>query len=239
MIELTTLEHTQIIFLIINVISSHILSLYMIHRSRTKQVKELLYVGSSFLSSAVFNYYPFLLSYILILFIGNPINILVIYIMFPISFIWIILWVMAYTKLLHQKKRKTILAIVGAFVLVFQVHYWTILILSPNSIGELVRGYYMSWAGFISIYLLGSMVILMISGFDFSYHAIKTGDTKTKSKGKLIMVALIFTLLGVLFESIFTLHGYLFIIPRTLHIISGFFFYFGFVLPKFLQKRLL
>ncbi|MBD3215948.1 MAG: hypothetical protein GF311_25275 [Candidatus Lokiarchaeota archaeon] len=237
MIELTALEHAQIIFLIVNVVTTHIISLYMIFKYKAKKVKELLYVGSAFLSSAIFNYYPFIISYILILFTKNPISEAVVKISFPISFLWIILWIVAYTKLVHQDKRKIILGLAIGFVLIFQIHYWTVFALSPESIGDLVRGYYMNWASFIGLYLLGTMIILLISGFDFSYRAIISEDKLTRLKGKLIATALIFTFLGVLFESIIILHGYWFIIPRSLHILSGIFMYLGFVLPKSIRTK--
>ncbi|MBD3195188.1 MAG: hypothetical protein GF317_09045 [Candidatus Lokiarchaeota archaeon] len=239
MIELTTLEHAQIIFLIVNVATTHVFSLYMIQKYMKKKVNELLYLGSAFLSSAILNYYPFIISYILILLTQNPLDGIIVKVTFPISFVWIILWIVAYTKLVHQDKRKIILILVSVFVGVFEINYWIIFAISPDIIGNLVRGYYMNWASFIGLYLLGSMIILLISGFDFSYRAINSSDKLTKLKGKLIAIALTFTFFGVFFESIIILHGYWFIVPKTLHILSGLFMYLGFVLPKSIRAKFL
>lgn len=236
MADLVLIEHIQVIFLIINIISNHALSIILIYKYLKSNVNELLFIALALLFTAVFNYYTFIVSYISILLTTNPIDTIYVLTFFPFSFFWIIFWAIAYTKLVRRNHRREIILLITIFVLIFEIHYFIVFFNDPLSIGTFVRGIYMDWSIFISIYLFISMLILFITTFDFAYRAMKIGNEVIILKAKIILTAVGFTFIAVLFESIFTLHGFLFIIPRTLHILSGALMYIGFVLPKSVRR---
>ncbi|MBD3215947.1 MAG: hypothetical protein GF311_25270 [Candidatus Lokiarchaeota archaeon] len=239
MIELDPVEHIQVLFLFINIVSNHALSFVLIYKYFKSNINDLLFIALALLSTAIFNYYTFIASYISILFTKTAIDTIYVLIFFPFSFLWILFWALAYTKLVQRKHRKIIILLITSFIAIFEIHYFTVFITDPYSIGEFKRGIYMDWSNFVSIYLLISMIILVITTFDFGYKAINMGDKLINFKAKFILSAVFFTFIAVLFESIFTLHGFLFIIPRTLHICSGILMYVGFVLPKSIRNWLI
>ncbi|TFG28253.1 MAG: hypothetical protein EU532_05670 [Promethearchaeota archaeon] len=239
MIELTFIEHLQIIFLIINIASNHALAIVMIYKFYKYRVKELLLIGITLLTTAIFHYYVFIISYILILYTGEPINVFYVYITFPIASLWIVVWIIAYSYLTHPSRTKLFSAFIICYLSIFETYYIYILLTRPSNLGELMRGHYMNWAPFISLYLLITMILLVITGIDFSIKAMLSDSQELQLKGKVILLAIIVTFFAVLFESIIQLQGLLFIIPRTLHIFSGILLYIGFVLPKGIKNRLI
>ncbi|MBD3195187.1 MAG: hypothetical protein GF317_09040 [Candidatus Lokiarchaeota archaeon] len=239
MVELLLIEHIQVYFLIINIVANHALSIILLFKYFKSKVNELLFIALALLSTAIFNYYTFIFSYVSILVTSNPINTIYVLIFFPFSFLWLIFWTLAYTKLVQRNNRKIIIILISLFVLIFEAHYLIVFLMDPQSIGVFVRGIYMDWSEFVSFYLFISMIILLITTVDFTIKAISMGNKVIILKAKFILAAIAFTFIAVLFESIFTLQGPLFIIPRTLHIGSGILMYIGFVLPKSIRKWLI
>jgi len=150
----------------------------------------------------------------------------------------VVLWLLAFTEFLYTEKRKLILLIFTIIGVTFEVLFLVILFLNPDLIGELniVDANYKS---FIMIFLIFFLLIVVVTGFLFANLSLKSKDPEVKLKGKLLVIAYITFSVGALLDSSIPLNEVLIIITRLVLITSAFFWYAGFILPKWLKKFLL
>jgi hypothetical protein len=89
------------------------------------------------------------------------------------------------------------------------------------------------------IFLIIFLLIVVVTGFLFANLSLKSKDPEVKLKGKLLVIAYITFAVGALLDSSLPLNEVLIIITRLILILSSFFWYGGFLLPKWLKKYLL
>lgn len=148
------------------------------------------------------------------------------------------LWLLAFTEFLYTEKRKLILSIFSIIGLIFEVLFLIILFLNPDFIGELSI-VDVNYKSFIMIFLIFFLLIIVVTGFLFANLSLKSEDPEVKLKGKLLVIAYITFSVGALLDSSIPLNEALIIITRLILIVSAFFWYAGFLLPKWLKKYLL
>lgn len=148
------------------------------------------------------------------------------------------LWLLAFTEFLYTEKRKLILSIFAIIGLIFEVLFLIILFLNPDFIGEL-NIVDVNYKSFIMIFLIFFLLIIVVTGFLFANLSLKSEDPEVKLKGKLLVIAYITFSVGALLDSSIPLNEALIIITRLILIVSAFFWYAGFLLPKWLKKYLL
>lgn len=148
------------------------------------------------------------------------------------------LWLLAFTEFLYTEKRKLILSIFAIIGLIFEVLFFIILFLNPDFIGEL-NIVDVNYKSFIMIFLIFFLLIIVVTGFLFANLSLKSEDPEVKLKGKLLVIAYITFSVGALLDSSIPLNEALIIITRLILIVSAFFWYAGFLLPKWLKKYLL
>lgn len=151
----------------------------------------------------------------------------------------IALWLVAFTEFLYTEKRKLILLIFGIYGLIFEVLFLIFLFLDPSLIGELNTPVDVNYKSFILVFLLSFILIVVISGFLFANLSLKSKDPEVKLKGKFLIIAYATFLCGTILDSAIPLNEITIIITRLLLISSAFFWYGGFLLPKWMKKRLL
>lgn len=148
------------------------------------------------------------------------------------------LWLLAFTEFLYTEKRKLILSIFAIIGLIFEVLFLIILFLNPDFIGEL-NIVDVNYKSFIMIFLIFFLLIIVVTGLLFANLSLKSEDPEVKLKGKLLVIAYITFSVGALLDSSIPLNEALIIITRLILIVSAFFWYAGFLLPKWLKKYLL
>ena len=148
------------------------------------------------------------------------------------------LWLLAFTEFLYTEKRKLILSIFAIIGVIFEVLFLIILFLNPDFIGEL-NIVDVNYKSFIMIFLIFFLLIIVVTGFLFANLSLKSEDPEVKLKGKLLVIAYITFSVGALLDSSIPLNEALIIITRLILIVSAFFWYAGFLLPKWLKKYLL
>jgi len=148
------------------------------------------------------------------------------------------LWLLAFTEFLYTEKRKLILSIFAIIGVIFEVLFLIILFLNPDFIGEL-NIVDVNYKSFIMIFLIFFLLIIVVTGLLFANLSLKSEDPEVKLKGKLLVIAYITFSVGALLDSSIPLNEALIIITRLILIVSAFFWYAGFLLPKWLKKYLL
>ena len=151
----------------------------------------------------------------------------------------IALWLLAFTEFLYTEKRKLILIIFGIYSLIFEILFFILLFLNPNQIGNYYPPVDVSYKSFIMIYLISFLLIVVVSGFLFARLSLKSDDPEVKLKGKLLIGAYITFLIGAILDTSISLNEFTIIITRLILIMSAFFWYAGFILPRWIKKFLL
>lgn len=149
------------------------------------------------------------------------------------------LWLLALTEFLYTEKRKLILSVFTIVGIIFEVLFLTFLFLNADFIGELNGAVDVNYKSFIMIFLIIFLLIVVVTGFLFANLSLKSQDPEVKLKGRLLVIAYITFAIGALLDSSLPLNEALIIITRLILILSSFFWYGGFLLPKWLKKYLL
>ena len=84
------------------------------------------------------------------------------------------------------------------------------------------------------IYLTVNLILFVTIGFLFAIKSLKMDDKRVKLRGKFLLLAFILFLFGAILELIITFPQ-----NRIILIISGILYYFGFIMPDKMVKRLI
>jgi len=146
-------------------------------------------------------------------------------------------WIMAITHLtnIELRKRKIIQILSGIICIIVQIVYISIIFTNWRLLGYLIAPSQVVYTLFSEIYLGSILILFEILGIWLVKQSVKSTEEKNRLKGKLLFVSFILFLLGCILE-IFFKQITILIIARILVLISAFFFYFGFILPKWMKK---
>lgn len=153
------------------------------------------------------------------------------------------LWLVAFTEFLYTEKRKLILLIFVIYGSIFEIIFFILLLIDPNLIGNLNPPVDVSFKSFIMVYLLSFLLIFVISGLLFARLSLKSEDPEVRFKGKMLVGAYIAFLIGSVLDSVLDssvpISGFIIIFTRLILILSAFFWYAGFFLPRWIKKLFL
>ncbi len=236
---LTTLDIINGTFSIVFVAISLLVGLIILSRYFKYKEKVYFFVGATwiFISEP---WWPSSLSFLIALNngIGLPqqIYFLIGNVFIPLA---IVFWLMAFTEFLYTEKRKLILIVFIIYSLIFEVIFFVLLFLNPNLIGNLNPPLDARYESFIMIYLISFLMIVVISGLLFARLSLKSEDRQVKLKGKILIGAYITFLIGAILDLSIPLNDITIIITRLILILSAFFWYAGFIFPRWIKKILL
>ncbi len=158
----------------------------------------------------------------------------------------IIAWLDVYLSNIRPDSKKKILLFYAFFSIAFEIYLVYFLFLAPNAPIETVLGIFdnknnptdIDYKGFVMIYLSVSILTSVLTGIHFSIISLKVEQTDVKIKGKFLLVA--FSLFGVaaIFDAIVEMDAFVLVAVRLILMCTTFFFYVGFVLPKWVKKLL-
>jgi hypothetical protein len=146
-------------------------------------------------------------------------------------------WIMTITDLtnIEKRKRKIIHIFSGIICLIIQIIYISIIFTDTRLLGYLIAPTQMVYTLISQVYLGFILIMFEILGLWLVKASLQSEVAKNRLKGKLLFVSFMLFLFGCILEIFFKLIQIL-IIARILVLISALFFYFGFILPKWIQK---
>ena len=157
----------------------------------------------------------------------------------------IIAWLNVYMTTLRPEKKSLILILYGIFSLIFEIYLFFNLFYAPGAPVESLLGTFddptnpmdIDYKGFVLIYLGASILIACITGIDFSIKSIKYEKAPSLIwKGKFLLIAFILFGFSAIFDALIVMTPLLLIIIRITLVAATFFFYLGFILPKWLRN---
>ena len=95
------------------------------------------------------------------------------------------------------------------------------------------------YKGFVLIFLGLSILVACITGFHFAANSMKKEEIpEIRWKGKFLLIAFLFFGISAIFDALIEMSPLLLIIIRIILALAMFFFYLGFILPKWIKKIL-
>jgi len=160
----------------------------------------------------------------------------------PIGYI---AWLNIYLTAINPKKKKSVIIINGIYSILMELYMFYFLYFATNApVKSLLGSVYElqpTYAGFLIIYSLTILVVILITGIHFSIFSIKKAyNEEIRWKGRFLFVAFILYFLEVSLDVIILNKLVFFIIIlRILLLIAIFLFYLGFILPNWIKKVLI
>ncbi|MHA1274115.1 MAG: hypothetical protein ACTSVV_14130 [Promethearchaeota archaeon] len=159
----------------------------------------------------------------------------------------IISWLIVYTTTIKPESRTLVISIYLIISIIYEIYvYYNLFFAVGAPVKELIGIFShkdnfidIDYKSFVLFYLALSILTSVITGIHFSLVSIKAGDNPTIIwKGKFLLIA--FPLFGIsaIFDAIITMTPILLVIIRFCLMATTFFFYLGFILPKW-AKRIL
>jgi len=177
------------------------------------------------------------ISFLFALFTGNGLSIQAIYFI-SATFIPIGLtaWLAAFKKFLAIDKKNIIIIIAIIGQVIFEVVFLYLLFTNPSMIALERSATDSINQPFILAYFLVVLLIFLITGMIFARKAIKSDKLDIKLKGKILFMAIIFYVVGGVWDGVFVSEGSLLIVSRIVLALSAVLFYYGFILPNWIKK---
>jgi len=152
-------------------------------------------------------------------------------------------WVYIYTSLIFPNRKKFILSCYAILSILFYIYVFYYLYFVPNAPLESMLGIQedpngVNSQGFPLLFMIISILTSTITGIHFSIVSIKSKDLKTKWTGRFLLLSFLIFGIAVIGIVIIEQTFIPLILFRIFVILSGTFFYFGFIMPKWLQKTL-
>jgi len=149
----------------------------------------------------------------------------------------VILWIIAFTKMLNLERKMRFLIIASIIIinLIFQIIIGVdfISVFNANSIDS-----YAYTSLYLDIYLIISITFVLITGLCFARVSIQSPTEDISLKGKVLLIAFISFTIGAMIDAIFKI-GLTNIISRAILVSSSIEFYIGLILPEWSKKILL
>jgi hypothetical protein len=226
-----------------------ILSIFFFKRYKKYKITELFYMGLTFVSIAFSTSIPWNLGYLFYITTSIPLNDNIIFLIWATHPLQLIFWIIVFIKLVVKKKlyKNLIIGFTFTIIIVIEISYLILLILSPTNIGTTVKGLYTTFTDFGTFFSFFPYTIMFITGLWFSTKFYREEKLIFKIRGKLFIIAIFIGILSILgafirdFYFIFGSIGFIImtIINTLLRCLFPFFTYIGFALPELVKNRFL
>ncbi len=236
---LATIDVLNGVFSIIFVVISTIVGLKTASKYFKSKIKTLLYIGIAWIL-IVCPWWASSASVLSALMTGQGLS-LYNYLLLGNIFVpvFIFFLVAAFTEIYYNDKQKIFLAIFGIMGVIFEIYFLYFLIVDPSVHGEIQGVVDIEFRGFLRIYLIFSIFIVLVVGVLIAINSIKSDTPEIKLRGKFLMAAFISWSFGAIADATIPLTVITLPIIRIILITSAIEFYIGFVLPDWIKNRLL
>jgi hypothetical protein len=235
-IELTIEEILQGGLSLIFIIISLIIGIKLLLKYRKNPEKTVVLAGLTwiFIVSPWFNTG---FNFLIVLITGNSMSDLL---YFLVGYIWppvaLYFWLSVFTLFLYEKRRKMILSATVIQGIIYEIFLLFFAFTDLTVVGQKVSLFNDELSLPFSLYMLGLLVLSLITGILFGRESLKADSEELKLKGKFITIAWISFFIGAIFDAgIIELNPLILIIVRILLISSAIEFYFGFFLPRWIK----
>ena len=159
----------------------------------------------------------------------------------------ILAWLNVYFSTINPKKKKLVLILYGIFSIFFELYLFYFLLLAPGAPVDSLLGIIIDpanpmdidYKGFVLIFLGLSILTACITGFHFATKSMKKEELpEIRWKGKFLLIAFLFFGISAIFDALIEMGPILLVIIRIILALAMFFFYLGFILPKWIKKIL-
>ena len=154
----------------------------------------------------------------------------------PIS---MVLWVYVITDFIYKEKQKIILLIVGIYGLMFEILFLSILFTQPTLLAEMISPWRIVFKLPIQLWIISLLGMFAVTSSFFCRESLRSDNPKIRLKGKFLLLAFITFIFGGILETFYTPLIYMILIKRAVTITASIEFYFGFILPEWVEKLLL
>ncbi|MEJ2280167.1 MAG: hypothetical protein P8Y70_20825 [Candidatus Lokiarchaeota archaeon] len=159
----------------------------------------------------------------------------------------ILAWLDIYTSTIMPKARKIVLGSYLIFSIIFEIYMFYFLYITPGApvkpllgmINDSINPLDIDYKGFLLVYLGISTITACVTGIHFAITSMRIKENKKILwKGRFLFLS--FSLFGfaAIFDAIIEMTAIELIIIRSILVFSTFFFYLGFILPKWIRKVL-
>lgn len=147
-------------------------------------------------------------------------------------------WIAALTELLYRKYRNYLLPIFIIYRLIFYIVFFLQLILDQSAIGTIIGDIDVKYnpISFVSFYYISILVLFLITGIIFAKQTINSSDKEIRIKSRFLLLAFIIFPIGVILDGLIEKFLLTIILMRILEIGGTICFYFGFILPKSVER---
>ncbi|TFF95909.1 MAG: hypothetical protein EU547_06990 [Promethearchaeota archaeon] len=158
----------------------------------------------------------------------------------------IIAWLDIYMATIRPDKRILVLLIYSGLSIVFEIYLFYFLFFAPNApifelLGIISMGINpldIDYKGFLLIFQAIVVISACATGIHFSYTSIKIEEKPVVWKGRFLFLAFTFFGIAAISDAMIDLGPIFIIVVRIILILANFFFYTGFLLPKWIRKLL-
>ncbi len=157
----------------------------------------------------------------------------------------ILIWLTAFTTFLDVNKRnkKIILISIAIYGIIFEIFLFYSLLTDITLFGRLDGPVFAVYTLFVTAFLISILLIFSITGILFARESLKSDNPEAKLKGKIFIVAVLSFTIGATLDALrrripAELLPLLLIITRIILTSSSIEFYFSFILPDWIKKRL-
>lgn len=159
----------------------------------------------------------------------------------------IISWIAIYSNTIFPQKKKLFVLIYFVFSMIFEIYLIYFLFLAPSAPVEQLIGIIpnpanpmdIDYKGFLFVYLLISIITAVGTGLHFSLISMNIKeDPLIVWKGRFLFLGFTLFCFSAVLDALFEINLIFLIIIRISLILSVFFFYVGFISPKWLKKIL-
>ena len=184
-------------------------------------------------------WYPSMISFLMALVINSTLS-LEIYLFLGLFFIPVGLFtgITAFSELLFKERQKQLQGIMILMGILFDGLFLYFLLTDPFILGMPYSAVDIEYSLLTQVFLLVNGPICVVCGGLFARETLRSDSADVRLKGKLLVVAFMSFAVGGLMEVI-TLMELLTAVARVFTIIGAFFFYSGFMLPKWMKELFL
>lgn len=238
---LETLDIVNGIFGLIFVLISIILGVIIVLKYfKSKEINFLL-VGLTWIF-LVSGWYGTSVSFLVALFTGGDgltFEMIILLNLIPLP-LALIFWSIAFTNFLYKERQTLFLAFIFIYITIFYIIFLYLLFTQPILIGEKISPVDTKGnSPVVVILLLVFILIFLTTGVKFALATMKIDNPETKLKGKLLLIAFPSFCIGGFLDAAMPTTALTLIIFRLILISSAIEFYWGFVLPNWMKKRIL
>jgi len=236
---LTLVDYVNGSLSLVFVIISVYIGIILILKYKKYQEITLLYVGITWIIMCE-PWWPHSVSFIVSLITEGGLDIRTFYFL-AVTFIPIglLAWLKASLEFMNVKSQKSILILSAIIMGIFEIIFFIVLIVDPSIIATMLTEVDAVNHLFILLYFLVVLGIFLITGILFALNAMKTDLKKNKMKGRILLIAILVYTLGGIIDGAFEMGIGVLVASRILLLLSSVLFYFGFILPKWLEKILI